>query len=145
MPHSAAIWTQRFGWPSAASRLPSRSNASAEVAAGDRAELVDDLPARWGTPPAARAPTVPRPGGAAAEVGRHVLDHHGGHQLGPVGGQAPGMQTAHRVADQHGGAGIAEGVAEVFDKALRADRMRIGHVTAPVPGGVVGVNPCPVV
>src|SRR3954470_20751908 len=86
-------------------------------------------------------PRLPRTGGPPDEIRSHVLDHQRGDQLRPLGGQTPGMQTAHRMSDECDRyPQAAYRVTEIGDEAFGADRVRIVDVTPSVPRSVVGVH-----
>ena len=112
-----------------------------EVLPGHRPELVVNLLGRSEFDGQGVQPRLPWAGGAAAEVRRHVLHDEGLHQLGFRRREAPGVQAAHRVADQGGGpAQRRHRVAEVVDESLGADRIRVGDIAAAMPRRVVGVH-----
>ena len=86
-------------------------------------------------------PRLPRAGAAAAEVRCHVLDDQRRDQLGPLGGQTPRVQRAHRMSDQPDrSVQRRHRVTQIGHETFGADRVRIEDVTASVPRRVVGVH-----
>ena len=113
-----------------------------EVLTRDRPELVEHLLRGAEFDGQRMQPRLPRAGGAAPEVRRHVLDDERADELRSLRGQAPAVQTTHRVADHDDrAANRGDRVSEVGDEPLGADRVWIGDVSAAVPRSVVGVNP----
>ena len=86
-------------------------------------------------------PGLPRPDGSADEIRRHILDDERANQVGSRSGQAPGVQSAHGVADQNGGPpkGV-DGRYEFGDEPFCADGGRIVDISAAMPGRVIGVD-----
>ena len=112
-----------------------------EVLAGHLPELVVNLLGRIEFGRQRVQPRLPRPGGAPAEVRRHVLHHQRADKIGSRSGQTPRVQRAHRMADQDGRpAQRGDRVAEIGHEPLGADRIRVGDVAAAVPRRVVGVH-----
>ena len=112
-----------------------------EIPPGDGPEFVEYLFGGIEFDRKGMQPRLPRAGGAAAEVRRHVLDHQRRNQLRTLGGEAPRVQGAHRVPDQRGRRPQrAHRVGQIGHETFGADRVWVVDVTTAVPQGVVGVH-----
>jgi hypothetical protein len=112
-----------------------------EIPAGELPEFCEYLFCRVEFDRQLVQPWLPRAGAAAAEVRSHVLDYQRRDEVGPLGGQTPGVQRAHRMPDKPRGC-VQRGhrVTEVGHETLGADRVRIGDLTTAVPRRVIGVD-----
>ena len=112
-----------------------------EVAAGDGSEFGLHLGGGRELLRQRAQPWLPWSSRAAHEVGSHVFHHKCTDQLGPLGGQAPGVQRAHGVTHQHRGGGDGlDRRSELSHETLGADRVGGVGIPSPVPRRVIGVD-----